>query len=104
MSTQHYAAFIKLDKQDVVEVSTRDYPWNRLSVFLVQENAKILSRVFPRLKSRLHCHAWLEGYAKGKTTKQQTQQNDRQAAQMSWVSFLALFQPWASDFMALIQL
>ena len=28
MSAQHYAAFIKLDKQDVVEVSTRDFATN----------------------------------------------------------------------------
>ena len=38
MSAQHYAAFIKLDKQDVVEVSTRDFAtnfeiWKNLTLF-----------------------------------------------------------------------
>ena len=52
----------------------------------MQENAKIPSWVFPRLKSRLNRHAQLERYVEGKTTKQQTQQNDRPAAQVPYVS------------------
>ena len=93
MSTQHYAAFIKLDKQDVVEVSTRDLKLQMIFTnFLVQENAKIPSGVLSRLKSRLNRHAQLERYVEGKTTKQQTQQNDRQTAQVPYVSSFESYQ------------
>ena len=56
MSTQHYAAFIKLDKQDVVEVSTRDYPrnfkiWNFFDRFFqCKKMPKSLAECFPASK------------------------------------------------------
>ena len=61
MSNQHYAAFIKLTKQDVVEVGLKP----RLEIlsnpfFKVQKNAQSPGWVFPHGQGRLNRHPWMD--------------------------------------------
>ena len=86
MSNQHYAAFIKLTKQDVVEVSkTRVNLIKQLKMTSVQKNAQAPGRVLPHRQGCLDRYPRLDWQAEAEETWQQGHSH-LQTTQVSSVS------------------